>query len=173
MISQRVSGVLLSDGQRTALRLADDDAATVFLTYALLTQGTEVHILPSSLLDDWGNEIKTLRLYRWIRENGLHFPRAELFGAGADGRPVQYFVRDLELFARYPAYATTDKSLPIDQWVPLEAVLIPDATAGTPQDATPPDSIPFPLREARLSWWRVAPHHADLSFIGQAQPEGE
>ena len=63
-----------------ALILLDESADKCYLAFTFLEQGTEREIFPESLLDDWGHEIKTLALYDWVLENGLHFPRAEIFG---------------------------------------------------------------------------------------------
>jgi hypothetical protein len=153
------------DGDLTALILgAAEEGGTVDLAYALVTQGPGDQIIPSVLLDDWGNEIRDLQLYDWIRENGLQFPRAEVFGRSPAGDQVQYFLRDLELFAQYPVYAYPGGSERA-QGVPLHAVLVEDASADTPQPIHPPDEVIGPLREGQVSWWRVGPQQRELGFI--------
>ena len=87
-----MKGRLLDEGSRPAL-LLDETAGPIVLRYALVRQGTEEHILPAFLLDDWGAEIKGLALYRWIEEQGDYFPRAELFGFDAGGGETQVFLR--------------------------------------------------------------------------------
>jgi len=121
--------------------------------------------LPAALLDDWGTEIKGLGLYDWVHDNGLHFPRAEVFGFSPAGEKVQYFLRDMELFAPYPVYAATDKALPLADWQPVPAVLVPDGALMTPAAAAAPATIAGPLRKARVGWWRVPPALDSLDFI--------
>lgn len=109
-IKQHVVGTLLvASWARAALRLQGGDKPIVHLTFALTTQGIAAQIVPALLLDDWGEGIKGLGLYAWVREHGLRFPRAELFGFTPDGRPSQYFLRDMEFFAPLVAYAAVDK----------------------------------------------------------------
>ena len=173
IIAQRVPGVLIVDGDFVALLLGEKEDGDVFLTYALATMGTEHHILPSILLDDWGSEIKHLELYRWFRENGMHFPRAEVFGETPQGVATQYFLRDLELYGRYPTYAAPERVTPAAERLSLNAVLIPDAAANKPIPTDVPDNIAPPLREARVSWWRVPHMPADLNFITGEDPGAE
>ena len=173
IIAQRVPGVLIVDGDFVALLLGEKEDGDVFLTYALATMGTEHHILPSILLDDWGSEIKHLELYRWFRENGMHFPRAEVFGETPQGVATQYFLRDLELYGRYPTYAAPERDTPAAERLSLNAVLIPDAAVNKPIPTDVPDNIAPPLREARVSWWRVPHMPTDLNFITGEDPGAE
>jgi hypothetical protein len=182
IIRQRVPGVLLLEGERAALWLeAGGEARFVYLAYALATQlpsgATSAHILPAVLLDDWGTEVKKLELYRWIREFGLQFPRAEVFGLTPQGQPAQYFLRDLDLFGRYPTYAFTEKDAPASAGVLLQAILLPGEGIEQPEPAEPPEDVTSPLRRARLTWWRVAraadPRQTRLDFIGNSALEVE
>ena len=164
-IKQSVPGSLIVDGDLAALILgAAEEGATVDLAYALVTQGPGDQIVPSLLLDDWGNEIRDLQLYEWIQENGLQYPRAEVFGQSPSGDQVQYFLRDLELFAQYPTYVYPGES-DQTQGIPLHAVLVEDASVEAPQPIRPPDEVIGPLRAAQLSWWRVSPQQRELGFI--------
>ncbi len=166
IITQPIPGTLLVDGEKVALRLNEPEAAeTVHLAYALVTQGPEHQILPSVMLDDWGNEVSSLKLYAWIRENGLRFPRAEVFGESPAGAPVQYFLRDLELFGRFPVYAFREADAPAASGVLVRDVLVPDDATDAPQPTEPPENIPPPLRDGHLRWWRVNPRQAGLGFI--------
>lgn len=166
IITQAIPGTLLVDGDRVALRLGDPEATErVYLAYALVTQGPEYQILPSVLLDDWGNQVGSLNLYAWIRENGLRFPRAEVFGESPAGAPAQYFLRDLELFGRFPVYAFSEAGAPAASGVLVRDVLVPDAATAGPQLTEPPQEIVIPLREGQLRWWRINLHQAGLEFI--------
>ncbi len=182
IIRQRVPGILLRDGERAALWLeTGTEDQFVYLAYALATQlpsgDAPAHILPSVLLDDWGAEVKKLELYRWIREFGPQFPRAEVFGLDPQGQPAQYFLRDLDLFGRYLTYAFADKDAPAATAVLLRAVLLPDDSVARPELAGPPDDVKPPLRRARLAWWRVGrradPQGLELDFISHRLPESE
>jgi hypothetical protein len=85
IVKQSIPGRLIIDGDNAALILGDpNEGARVYLAYALITQGPENRILPSFVLDDWGNEIRDLQLYEWIRANALQYPRAEVI-APTDG----------------------------------------------------------------------------------------
>lgn len=166
IIKDPTAGTLLADGDLIALRLgAADSDSLVYLSYALVTQGPGHQILPSVLLDDWGREIRHLELYRWIEENGQRFPRAEVFGIDPAGAQVQYFLRDLELLARYPLYAYTEKNAAPNSAVVIRAILLPDDAVDEPQRARPPDDLKSPLRKTSTEWWRVNPRQTDLSFL--------
>jgi hypothetical protein len=174
LITQRVAGTLIDDGQRVALLVepgGDPEAGpVVFLAYALTTQGIAAQVVPSLLLDDWGNEVKGLGLYDWIDQQGLRFPRAEVFGLSPAGEKAQYFLRDMELFAPLPAYAALDRALPIAEWQALQAVLVPDPALLAPQAGAVPEGLTGPLRRARVAWWRVPSFVGDLDFLDARPP---
>jgi hypothetical protein len=156
IVKEPIHGRLVADGDGFNLRLeASDSENLIFLAYALVTQGPELQILPSVLLDDWGNEIKGLSIYQWIHENGLHFPRAEVFGFNPTGAPTQYFLRDLELFAKYPVYAFTAQDAPDSSGVPVGVILIPTEGNDSGQSIEPPEEISALLRRGHVDWQRV------------------
>ncbi len=158
IIKELVYGKLVGEEGKPMLRLdAEDRGNHVYLAYALVTQGPGHHVLPSVLLDDWGNEIEQLRLYDWIKENGLRFPRAEIFGKSPSGKSVQYFVRDLELFGKYPVYAFATDDAPDSSGILLQDIAIVDDEAGPPEPASPPDWVSGQLQSARVEWWRAGP----------------
>lgn len=163
---ESIRGTVIQEGAKNALRLSEADAtATVYLSYALVTQGPAWQILPSLLLDDWGNRIDGPALYDWVRENGLRFPRAEVFGYSPSGESVQYFLRDLELFEKYPVYAFMAEDAPPSSGVLLQAVLIPDEGVASAVPAQPPVEYGSLLRESQVSWWRVNPNQVGLDFL--------
>lgn len=171
-IKQRIPATLLADGEWVALRLHENEpeAEGIYLAFALTTQGIAAQIVPAVLLDDWGKEIKGLALFEWVAEHGWRFPRAELFGVSPHGQAEQYFLRDMELLAPLVVYASADKSLPIGDWWPVQAVLIPDATLFAPELTVAPADLTGPLRRAGVSWWRVPPDTTDLSFLEPPEP---
>jgi hypothetical protein len=166
-LGEMVNGRLYRQNQRALLLLAEA-APAVQLRCAFVELYGEGQILPALLLDDWGKEIKTIALYEWAREYGLQFPRAEMFGFDPQGCSVQYFLRDLELFSKYPSYVYPEASTPISDGVLLEAVALP-GSAPEPQRIKRPSVIGGLLAYARVSWWSVRPDslaEVDFSFLG-------
>lgn len=162
IIKEPIHGKLVPFGDGLALRLHEgEEADRVFLAYALVTQGPELQILPSVLLDDWGTEIGGLRLYQWIEDNGLQFPRAEVFGKDVHGNPKQYFLRDLELFGKHPTYVFEGEDAPDDAGKSLESVLVTSANVTEPTPIEPPASVSPTLRRAKVKWWLVGPATGD------------
>lgn len=153
-IRQRINGKLIDAGDRAVL-LLDDQAQPVYLCYTLIVRESDDEIFPESLLDDWGYEIKSLHLYEWIQENGLQFPRAEIFGFDATGKRKQCFLRELDLMARYPCYAFEDIRTPIANGIIIEAILIPNRQTIQPKRIKRPLEIEGPLQDALVSWWQV------------------
>lgn len=165
---QRIPGRLILDDGLAALEAAtpaDGSAPHVYLSYAFVTLGVEEHLLPNFILDDWGNEFQGLELYRWVGENGLQFPRAELFCVGLDGEERQHFLRELDLVARFPAYAFDGEGAPIGSAVLLNAVLLVDDSVIEPTPGEAPEGMESPLRQARIDWWRVPPGVVRLDFL--------
>ncbi|MCI0395380.1 MAG: hypothetical protein L0332_04615 [Chloroflexi bacterium] len=153
---QRVAGTLWVEAGRAALWL-EETAGPVYLRFALLALDLERQIVPAVVLDDWGKEIRGQEMFGWLRENGPYFPRAEVFGFDLQGRPQQYFLKELELTARYSCYAAADPAAPLAAGAPLEAVLLPDDQVTGIARTRRPAGITLPLRHAQLTWWQVNP----------------
>lgn len=160
---------LLRDGDRIALWL-DDSRPGLLLRFALTERGTERAVFPALILDDWGDEIKGRRLYRWFRENADQYPRAEVFGVDLTGAAVQRFVRELEPFYRFHCYAYADADAPLDSGQLVEAVIVPDpartATAAMKRSA----EIDPLLSWSRLTWWAAPPALADQFSFASLPP---
>lgn len=173
-VGQRVSGKLLAEDEaggdgRFALLLTNpqpepDAADTLILRFAFVIMGTEVPLFPSFLIDDWGGEVRGLRLYEWVRENGNHFPRAEIFGFDQQGVREQYFVRELELYAKLPVYAYLERETPLTEGKLLSAILLPEAAAKMPEKIKRPSQLKRPLASARVSWWQVPSTMTNFDF---------
>jgi len=172
---QHVHGKLITENGRSALLLLNAEPETktadsLYLRYAVVVRGPDDHVLPAILLDDWGKEIRGLKIYKFLREHGDEYPRAEIFGFDMDGSETQLFVRSLELYSRLPAYAYTDANAPLDEGVLLDAVLLPDAkTERVVRVEKAKDSgVKRPLRSAQVSWWRVPSSMKtfDFSLLG-------
>lgn len=173
-VGQKVAGELLVQGSRIGLILNElkpekGSANLITLRFAFVARGPGDgdHIFPSLILDDWGREIRSLKLYRWVRENGERFPRAEIFGYEQDGRDTQCFLRELELYARHPCYAFDPQAETITDGRLVNAILLPDAAVSEPQQIIKPDGIRRPLRSARVTWWRIPAQESlpDLSAL--------
>lgn len=171
-VKQHVHGKILrgsGSGGRTALLLLDADpevetAESLYLRYAFVTLGPEVHIFPRFVLDDWGHEIRSLELYQWVREHGNAFPRAEIFGFERDGQPTQCFARELELYVKLPCYAFSTPDIPLTQGILISEILLPEPTAVHPAKIKRPSHLERPLRLARVNWWQVNPDVVDIDF---------
>ncbi len=173
-VGQHVWGQLLwenaaaQDG-RLALILIDpkpegEAAASLIVRFAFITLGKEEHLFPGFLIDDWGGEVRGTAVYRWVRDNGNQFPRAEIFGFERQGASVQYFVRELELYAKLPCYVFPDRHTPLAEGKLVSAILLPDATTTQPEKIKRPSELKRPLASARVSWWQVPPCLTQFDF---------
>ncbi len=161
-LAQKVSGRLYRKDEQTALLLAppgaEQEGPALFLRYALVVQGTERHIFPSLLLDDWGKEHDTIGLYRWIFEQGQRFPRAEIFGLDHLGRQTQVFLRDLEIFFKYPCYIAHSRQTQIAEQERLHLIFLQEPELKSePQAIEVPEQISWPLRHGAIQWRRANP----------------
>ncbi|MCA9952437.1 MAG: hypothetical protein KDE48_22460 [Anaerolineales bacterium] len=171
-IRQRIGGKLLTSDGQTALilenlRVDKDTHNVVFLRYALVTKGSEEHIFPAFLMDDWGHEVHGLKLYAWVSENGARFPRGEIFGFEQDGRETQCFLRELELYARLPCYAYPSADSAVETGSLLDAILLPAMAVDAAVRIKRPSELKRPLRTARVSWWQIPAktHNFDFSLL--------
>jgi hypothetical protein len=161
---QKVRGGLISSGNRWAL-LLDDNAAELFVSFAYPILESTKLILPELILDDWGKEISGLRIYEWVRENGLHFPRAEIFGFDPKGNPQQYFLRELDLMSKYACFAFWERGSEPDTGLLIEAALILNSKVSEPRKMQVPAEIKVPLRNIDVSWWQIPPQSThDFKF---------
>lgn len=151
-LTETVGAELYRRDEQRAL-LLDETASPLYLRYALIVRGTQRHVFPALLLDDWGRERNALSLYRWIYDEGQRFPRAELFGFNGQGREIQIFLRELEIFFRYPCYAYREQSASTDAGHLLDnVVVLKPAHGGEPVDVEAPDTVSWPLRHSAVQW---------------------
>lgn len=154
-IKQKVNGIILEHEQGSLVW--DNSADPIYLRYAFVTLGPEEHILPAFLLDDWGNEIKGLELYEWVQENGLYFPRAEMFGFKPTGQKTQIFLRELDLVLKYRCYAYPTAETPLADGRLIETIYLLDNSVTEPTPAKRPPDTPHPLSKAAVRWFRTPP----------------
>lgn len=153
-LTQRLEGALYEGEEGKTGLLLTDAAGRVAVRYGVVVLGTERVVFPALALDDWGNERKTMALYRWIYEEGQRFPRAEVFGFTAEGRETQIFLRDLEIFMKYPLFAYGSRKAPVEAGRRVDVILLPDEEGAGPAGEVPPE-IGWPLRHAAVRWERV------------------
>lgn len=166
--TQKLFGrLLLNDKDQAAVVLSPEgvEAHAVYLRYALTEMGTLRPLWPAFVLDDWGKERQGLAMYRWIRQEGDRFPRAEVFGFDDGWEEVQAFLRALELYVRYPCKVYPTAETPPQEGYWLKHVILPDETAvqavsykklpaNLPAGFTMPQT---PLAQAKVTWWAIHP----------------
>ncbi len=159
-VVKRVAGELITGADVTALKLHNpqpdaESGNLIYLRFAFVTHGPGDPIFPSFILDDWGREIRGLKLYEWVWKNGERFPRGEIFGFEKDGRETQCFLRELEIYARLPTYAFQNDNQRVTEGALLNAVLLPEKSIDAPSQISRPEEIEQPLQSALVSWWRA------------------
>lgn len=175
-IAQHIHGSVLMQNEETAVLLHDPapteaTAVSHYLRFAFIIRGPEQHVFPALGLDDWGREMRGLALYRWVREHGEQFPRAEVFGFDPDGSKTQFFLRALELYAKLPCYVYPAADTPLPDGRLVNAILLPTPDVTEPvRLRSGPKAVERPLRSAHVSWWQVPPHTDQFDFTLLAQP---
>jgi len=164
VIKELVRAQTFKIGERTGLLLTDN-AEAVILRYALVLRNSGELFFPQSLLDDWGHEVNGLELYEWIQENGMLFPRAELFGCELSGNPCQHFMRDVDLVAPVYCFVFKEPGSPLSAGVQVDVILVPDSQATRPISRKHLPEVKGPLRHSRVSWWRIPTHTFDETNI--------
>ena len=169
-LTQQLDGALYQREDGTTGLLLTEAGGRVYVRYGLVILGTERVVFPALALDDWGHERKTLDLYRWIFEEGQRFPRAEVFGYAENGRETQIFLRDLEIFMKYPCYAYDSRKAPVAEGQRVDVILVPDGR-GAERTGTmeAPPEMAWPLRHAAVRWERV--HAKELAASGWERME--
>ncbi len=163
-IRQKVQGKIYQNGERVAIWLRQGEEVVegvavqeFYLRYALTVMGSETHLFPALLLDDWGNEIKKLGLYHWIREKGELAPRAEVFGFTREGQPSQWFLRELEIHFKYPLYVFPTKEAALADGKLVSAIMLTGEPEIQSEQVKRPAELNEPLRRSAVVWWRVPP----------------
>ncbi len=149
--SKVVLGRIIVVDERALLLL--DQTQKLYLRFALTELNSGEHVFPESVLDDWGKEIKNLSMYRWMGDNGIQFPRAELFGYYLDDIPVQRFLRELDLTRYYVCYVYTSKSQPLKTGIVVSDVVESVGGVREPKSMSAPEHMGYPMIEAELRWW--------------------
>lgn len=164
-IRQKALGKLFVENGRGVLWKSEDETpiggvtpTLYYLRYALTVRGPEFLVFPAFVLDDNGTEIRKLRLYDWLRNEGDYFPRADLFGyLQENGKETQHFVRELEIHYKYPVFAYPSLETPLEDGIPLEAIVLAsdDAQVTKASKIKRPVGTRAPLRRATIQWWQI------------------
>lgn len=166
---QHVHGTLFKGNDRAALLLKNDEPVAVgpdslYLCFAVVVQGPDDPILPTLVLDDWGNERRDLAVYKWLEDEGHRFPRSEIFGYDIDGKEAQCFVRALELYVNLPCFVFPTRKPEVAEGVRIQAILLPEPEITKPEKVKRPSHFKRPLRKAKVSWWQVPPDMTIFDF---------
>jgi hypothetical protein len=153
-LAQSIQGELHFSDEYGVL-VVDQTRAEVCLRYALVELSSGSLFFPELLLDDWGHEISTLELYRWIRENGPLFPRAELFGYDFEGNDRQYFLREIDQLSRYPCYGYATLGAPLREGLKVSSFVIAVDEPIQVQRVSDSGEITWPMSNAAVRWWQV------------------
>lgn len=154
-LTEALDGALVEREDGAVGLLLAEGAGRVYARYGLVVLGTERVVFPALALDDWGHERKTMGLYRWIYEEGQRFPRAEVFGFTEQGRETQIFLRDLEIFMKYPLFVYERGKTPVEDGRRVEVVMVTgEGKVGRLEGA--PAAIGWPLRHAAVHWERAS-----------------
>lgn len=137
---------------------------SVYLRYAFRLLGTRASVFPGTILDDWGAEISGIKVYRWIRENGDAFPRAEIFGKNIDGVAEQYFIRELDLTMKIRCYAYASRDEELKKGRAIQNILFINPEAAAPIKRRRPAQLRRPVRGTRITYWEIPPLAADETF---------
>ncbi len=148
---QIVSGRTIIEDDRALLFL--NDTQKVYLRFALVELNSGAHVFPESILDDWGKEIRNTQIYHWLGENGIYFPRAELFGYGPDDMPVQRFIRELDLTRRFPCYVYLNRSDPLSKGIKISDGVMATSGLPNPKMISTPANLGQLLKDAAIRWW--------------------
>ncbi len=161
-IRQKIFGKLLLDQGDPALWLAEEGAShaalvaePLYLRYAVTIRGPESLVFPALVLDDYGNEIRKLKLYAWVRKEGDYHPRSDLFGFDLAGNETQNFVRELEIYFKYPLFVYASLEAPLQAGVRVSKVLLLNDSVGEREKGFRPKTVKTPLRHAAVEWWQL------------------
>lgn len=166
-IGETIHGELLTDGFRNLICLSEQ-CNPLFLRYALTLQRKESEIFPEAVVDDWGHEITSFKLYDWIQARGHLFPRAEVFGFNYQGSAIQCFLREIDIEGNYSCYAYPSIKSNMSRGELIEGVMLPDPMVKDLVQIDTPVDVSWLMRSSRLRWWKVNPKVAsqlDFSLL--------
>ncbi len=136
-----------------------DGSDLLWLRFGFVFLGTEKPLIPSFVMDDRGNEFKTLRLMEWVYEKGDIYPRGEVFGYelnyAKEWIETQCFVREIELSLRFFTWVVDDlKAPPAGLSVHRLAVFNDGVSEPTRSKERPADWL-LPLQRSRATFWHL------------------
>ncbi len=110
------------------------------------------YLLPSAVVDDYGQRFEAPACYEWLEARGDAFPRSDVLGVLPGGQPISAVVKELDLielavFASSPAQP--------DQFEPVDLAILADAPPAP--YALAPAAFPFAVLERGLPCYQLAP----------------
>lgn len=139
--------------------ILDENADTLWIGYAMVELGTDALLFPEVVVDDWGTEITKSKMFRWIREFGMQFPRSEVFGFTPEGKQSQWFVRELEHAVRFPCFVYPEKESAVSEGIQLRSVIVLDESVEGIEKSKRPKELKRPIPNAGVRWWRANPSY--------------
>ena len=97
----------------------------VYLRFAFAPALNGDYLIPASVIDDRGQEIPAPEIYDWLEGRGTLYPRADVIGLSPAGRPLHYFMKELDLALPPVAYAA--RSPGEFPGVPISGLIISEA----------------------------------------------
>jgi hypothetical protein len=129
--------------------------------YWLLTR--QEYLLPTAVIDDYGQRFDAPECYEWIEARGDAFPRADVIGVLTSGEKHSVFMKELDLAVMAAFAAPVGQSSRLAGQVgnlpyvridlAIEALVVPDGFALTPI----PLPSPFQWLSRALPSYRLAP----------------
>ena len=76
----------------------------IYVRFAFAPAQAGEALIPARVVDDRGREIAAPEAYDWIEARGTLFPRADVIGLTPANRPLQRFMKELDLAVPPAAY---------------------------------------------------------------------
>lgn len=110
------------------------------------------YVLPTTVVDDIGQEFGAPDCYGWLETQGDLFPRSDVMGWLASGQKASVFTKQLDLTYLFAFASSTPEGGPFTRLdLALEARAVADGLALTPVPS------PVPLLERALPSYRLSP----------------
>ena len=131
----------------------------LWLRFGFVFLGTEKPLIPSFVMDDRGNELKTLRLMEWVYEKGDLYPRAEIFGyelnRADEWIETQVFLREIELSMRFYTWVIDDLKAPPAGLSVHKLATFDDGQSAQAAEKRPSEWV-LPLQRSRASFSTIS-----------------
>lgn len=110
------------------------------------------YLLPTAIIDDYGQRFDAPECYEWIEARGDAFPRADAIGILPSGEKCSVFMKEVDLAEMAVFASPANAAHPIVRVdLAIEARAVPDGFALTPVE------FPIPLLARAVLCYRLAP----------------